>query len=222
MSSAFKGPSYEDAIAFGQRMIQNPADSVSLAGQLATMIANLPPPSGELLSRPHFERASLWTLGCTFENVEVGAVPPPAVIQAQSDVWIRGVSAQAYPLIVADDQETFADFIAFYQALKNTEGTNGRPLFDVNWRIDGKQGFISGGATEVLSPATLVAGDGYWSAPLDWRLQKTQTIEVRVQSRMNQVLPVALSDVDDTNRVIRYLSVAFWVEEISSPSVSGI
>lgn len=222
MTSAFRGPSYEDCIALATRMTQNPADSVSLASQLATMIANLPPPSGELLSRPHFERASLWTLGCTFENVTTDAVPPPAVIQAQSDVWIRGVSAQAYPLIVAEDNDGFVSFVDFYQALKANEGTNGRPLFDVNWRIDGKQGFISGGATEVLGAAPLVAGDGYWTATMDWRLQKTQTIEVRVQSRMNQVFPTTLDDVNDTNRVIRLLVVAFWVEEISSPSVMGI
>jgi hypothetical protein len=222
MSSAFRGPSFDDVIAIAERMAGNPADSVTLAQQLATMVGNLPPPAGELLSRPAFERASLWTLGCTFENIEIDSSPPPQVIQAQDDVWIRGVSAQAYPLFVPDGAADLEAQIAYYRAMSDVAGQNGRLCFDANWRIDGKQGFISGGASEILGPGSVITGDGFWSAPLDWRLQKAQTIEVRVQSRMQDVFPSSLaSPFSSANQVIRYLVVAFWAETLNMPSVMG-
>src|SRR6185503_17351952 len=218
----FRGPSYQDAIAVAQRMAQNPADSVSLVGQLVTLLANLPPPASELLSRPDFERASLWTLGTFFENVTATSSPPLRVIEMQRDVWIRGVQAQAYPLFVETGQapaDALFEQLSFFRELREYASTNGRPLFEANWRLNGKQGFISSGSTEVFAPGAVIAGDGFFSAPMDWRLQKGETLEVRVQSRMSDILPANLAGVSDANRVLRLVTVTFWAEELTAPSV---
>ena len=90
----------------------------------------------------------------------------------------------------------------------------------MNWRLDGRQGFISSGQSEILAPAVGLTGDGFWIAPMDWRLQKDQAIEVRVRSRMLDFLTANLDPafVDDADRTLRWIVVTFWAEEMNQPS----
>ena len=217
-----RGPTLQDAIALAQRMAANPADSVVLAGQLADVIAGLPPSSGELLSRPVFDRASLWSLAAIFQNVEADGEPPPQVIRCQHDVWIRGVQIQAYPKWIGDSEDVN---LALQKILGNrlafgNETTNGRYFVEANWRLDARQGFISSGQAEILAPGDLVAGDGVWQAPMDWKLQKDQTIEVRIRSRMNEIFPPLLDPetFNASDRILALVAVVFWAEELNQPS----
>ncbi len=214
--SSLGGPSLQDAIALAQRMAQNPADSVVLAGQLVELLSSMPPAAGELLSRPAFERASLWTLGCSFENVGLDE-PPPQIIRCQHDVWVRGVTAQAYPeLAFADDDlATLTAAVQLFRQLRFSTGNNGRGLFETNWRLDAKQGFISKGMSEIVAPASMITGDGCWTAAKDWMLQKDQTIEVRVRSLLGDLQ----LDTTVENLSLRWVVVTFWVEELDQPSV---
>lgn len=210
------GVSLEDAIALAQRMASSPADSVALSQQLVDTLSQLPPQAGELLSRPQFERASLWTLGCSFENVPATGAVPPQIIRCQHDVWIRGVQVQAYPDLspFGGDFSTLSLIVQTLRALRFTIGTNGRGLVRVNWRLDARQGFISRGNAEILAPATLISGDGRFSAAKDWQLQKDQTIEVRLESALSQLnLSADIADL-----VLRWVTVCFWAEELDQPS----
>jgi hypothetical protein len=212
-------PTLDDAIALAERMAQNPADAVTLAGQLAELVQSLPPGRSELLSRPAFERASLWSLATSFENIALGAEVGPQIIRCQRDVWIRGVQIQAYVQPLAD---LVADYLAKLRVLERTcrtTGDNWRGAIEANWRLDAKQGFISTGQAEILGRGTLVAGDGFWNAPLDWRLQKDQVIEVRVRNVLDRLIPVGASDVlVAADYTIRWCVVSFWAEELNQPS----
>lgn len=209
------GPStYAEARALAVRMAQNPADAVAFASKLAELIENLPPPKSELLSRYAFDRASLWTLAASFENVAVGPEAPPQEIRVEHDVWIRGVCAVAIPEIPA------AYVNLAYGALLSRQcrfTTNYRQLIELNWRIDARQGFISNGTGEILGPAVLDTGDGEFMAPLDWRLQKDQYIEVRCRSRFDEFQ--TSDNGSPLNASLRWVVVAFWGEELNMPSL---
>jgi hypothetical protein len=214
------GVSIDDAIALSTRMAQSPADSVSLAPQLVQVLQSLPPPAGQLLSRPAFERATLFTLGCSFENVPISAGSiGPQVIRCQHDVWIRGVQVQAYPSFFPITGQSLANvqqIANLFRQLRFSIGTNGRGLVQVNWRLDARQGFISRGSTgEILAPASLISGDGCFDAPKDWILQKDQTIEVRLQSLLDELG----INTADANLILRWVTVCFWAEELDQPSI---
>jgi hypothetical protein len=180
------GPSIQDAIALAQRMATTPADAVAMSSQLVETLQSLPPSPGELLSRPRFDRATLWTLGTTFENVPTTGQVAPQIIRCQHDVWIRSVQVQAYPLLSPFDANfaSLSLIVQLFRALRFSIGSNGRGLLRTNWRLDARQGFVSGGPNEVLASAALISGDGCYPAAKDWMLQKDQTIEVRVESTL--------------------------------------
>jgi hypothetical protein len=54
---------------------------------------------------------------------------------------------------------------------------------------------------------------------MDWRLEKNQIVEVRLQSRMREFLPTGLVDVTDADRILRWVVVTFWGEELRQPSI---
>lgn len=211
-------PSIQDAIALAQRMAQNPSDSIALSGQLVETIQALPPFAGELLSRPYFERASLWTLGCSFENVPATGAVPPQTIRMPHDVWIRAVQIQVYPQLAPFDG-SFAQLslaVQTLRALRFSVGDNGRGFARFNWRLDARQGFISNGQSEILAPGAIIAGDGCFPASKDWQLQKEQTIEIRIESLLGDynLGAQALTDV-----ILRWAVVTFWAEETDQPQI---
>lgn len=215
--------SLDEAIALADRIAANPAEGIKLSDMLADTIDRLPPEPAEILSRPAFERASLWTLATSFENVLPNGEAPPQTILCQHDVWVRGVVGVSIPLIGLTGDPDISTLIEHLQLFRDgcaTQGSNSRGLFEANWRVDARQGFISEGQSEILGPGSLVLGDGFWYAPLDWRLQKDQTIEVRVASRMREFLPDSLGATFDdlTFRILRWVVVAFWAEELRQPS----
>jgi hypothetical protein len=211
----------QDVITVARRMAGNPADSVTLASQLAEMIRALPPDSAEVLSRQVFDRASLWTLGVSFENVDPsGGEVPPQEIRIPHDMWIRGVVGQAYLKLGSTDSDS-GDIFEKVEALalvRNTIGTNGRGFFESNWRLDGKQGFISSGQSEILAPASVIMGDGFFVADMDWQLQKNQVIEVRLRSRVNALFPPNMeTSFSAEEKILRWVTVNFWCEELDQP-----
>lgn len=209
-------PTIEDVRAVLQRMASNAADAAALAATLPDMISNVPPVSAQLLSRPHFERASLWSYVASFENVEFGHEAPPEVIRFQQpDLWVRGVEVTVIPGLAAGaTMDELAASLFQLQQASLAYGTNGRFLFECNWRLDDMQGFISTGISETLEVASLLAGDGSFSAALDWQLQKDQTIEVRVNSLVDRLFPI-----NPTALVLRWITVVFWVERLDQQSV---
>ena len=214
----------DEAIALAGRMASNPVEATTHAQLLVDILERLPPDSAELLSRYYFERASLWTLGVSFENVSPTGEAPAQNILCQHDVWIRGVVMTVIPLHdagteITDIGEFINERLNLFRAACLSQGTNNRYLAEVNWRVDARQGFIGEGQSEILGPGALVAGDGFWYAPLDWRLQKQQTIEVRLASRMNEFIPSGLGDFAGDERILRWVTVNFWAEELDQPSV---
>lgn len=211
----------QDVYSLVQRMIQSPADQVRLASQLRSMVQSLPPEQSELISRYKFDRAGLWSYCANFFDVTDGEEPPVQVIRIPHDSWIRSV--HAYALTALD--EDFKTAQGFRQAARARDivnegtGSNFRGLFEVNWRINTRQGFISSGTGEIRAPATLVAGDGQYPADLDWRLQQEDTIEVRVRNRIGQLYQSTTVPPPDApiSRTIPWIVVDFWAEELPQP-----
>jgi len=211
----------QQAVSLAQRMAGDPSAAVALASQLADLIDRLPPPAGELLSRPVFERATLYTEVLSFENIKPGSLSPIQSIRCQRDLWIRGVSAQAYPSLTAPSAEALFAKLLILNAFSRT--SNGRSLFEVNWRLEGTQGFISKGVEgEILAPAATVTSNGFFHAPLDWQLQTNDTIQVRIRNAARDLFPATLPDeiFSDAELTLRWIVVTFWAEEPrTQPSV---
>jgi hypothetical protein len=207
-------------MALLDRVGQAPADALPLMEQAVQLIRSLPPERAEVLSRFAFELGTLFTLIASFENIEPdGREGPPEVIRMQHDSWVRGVVAGAIPCIAGTTLPDLAETAEDFQNACESFGSGGRFTFETNWRVDDKQGFVSRGAQgEILAPATLVTGDGFWFAPLDWRLQKDQTIEVRVRNLLPDLFPASAFEEPEFG-LLRWVVVAFWVEELKTGSV---
>jgi hypothetical protein len=225
MPGALLPVSLSDVRLMAERMASSASDAVALSSDFGALVSRLGPERGELLSRYRFERASLWSLGVSFENVPPDAVPPQKVIRCNRDMWVRGVVAQAYThLAIAPSDDAVDPELEMWQALGSS-----RNLFDALWRLNSIQGFINAGGQEnapieALEPAATITGDGFFFVPLDWRLEREQTIEVTVRSRMLSVLPAGMvfaTDVElpDILRTLRWIVVSFWCEEIDAPSL---
>lgn len=213
-----KPVSLEQVRAVLQHMNGNAAQAVALAANLPDLLGRLEPPSAQLMSRPQYERATLWTYTAQFEDVETTGEAPPEVIRVQHDLWVRGVNVQVIPgWSFAEGSINAYSAFFFAQRLATINGPNNSWAVELNWRVDARQGFISTGTSETLERASLIAGDGRFSAPLDWRLQKDQTIEVRCRSLLRDFFPAVLLP-DDFAR-LRWVVVTFWGEALRQPSV---
>lgn len=205
-----------------ERIESSPADAIGLLPEAIDEIRRLPPAKGATLTRPVFDPGTLFTLGLAFQDVDLVAEAPPEVIRVQHDSWIRGVVSVAFQRLRNPEGEpiplaTLNLTLQGLQALCASEGTANRYTFETNWRVDARQGFISTGAAgEILAPATLVTGDGFYVAPLDWRLQNDQTIEVRIRSILGELV----GGVDNLNGAIDVplIVVAYWTEEMKQRS----
>lgn len=206
----------DDVRALAQSMVASPANAVQLAGELQTSIQKLPPPRADIITRPDFERAALWTYTASFENLpNSGIVQETQPIEVQRDVWVRSVSACA---IV--QQEEVGELPESYQFAGLNLGANNRWIFEVNWTLEDDRGFITRGLSEILAPGNAVTGDGERSAPVGWRLQKNSTIVVRARSLLAQEQPLLLEPDSESEAVLRWLVVNFWCEEIRQPGIA--
>lgn len=211
----------QEIFSLVQQMIANPADQVTQAARLREMVRALPPEAGELLSRAVFSRCGLWTLVAHFFSVPEGDETPPEVIRMPRDGWIRGVSAAAIVPLSNDgiDAQGIVQAATQRRAVAETTGSNFRGLFELNWRINSKQGFISSGTSEILGTASLITGNGFWKAPMDWRLQLDDTIEVRARLRLQRLFPTDCAE-PSIPREFPWIAVGFEMEELPQPKFS--
>jgi hypothetical protein len=204
-----------------QQMLASPADQVRLASQLRSMVQAMPPPHAELVSRYRFDRAGLWTYSANFFNVAPNVEAPLEVIRIPHDCWIRSV--HAYALTRLDQTFEVANGMLhaarFRDTVNEATGSNFRGLFETNWKLNARQGFISSGVSERLAPATLVCGDGQNAAELDWRLQQEDTIEVRVRNIFRNLFRDSTGSppAKGIYPTIPWVCVSFWAEELPQP-----
>lgn len=204
----------DEVIALTDRMAANPADAVQLAPTLSERIASLPPANSELMTSPRFHLNSKWSYAAIFQNVPVNGVSVPFPIRLPHDTWIRGVVSQVYPGIVLGEDPSVR--LLLNREIARSYGANGRWAVTANWRVDARQGFISSGASqEIFSELALLTGDGFWTAPLDWRMQKDQTIEVTIRNQITGVIPQS-PDFADGDYEIPLCVVTFLGEEITA------
>jgi hypothetical protein len=195
------------------QMLGSASDQVRLMPTLAQQVRQLPPPDSVLLSRPVFDRAGLWSYCGNFFNLGQ-EVTASQVIRIPEPSWIRGVDICVLPSLYFDQ---FPDPGVWLQAAEQRAllcryGTNWRGLVDVDWRLTGKQGFIQDGHGDRDAPATQVSGDGEFSVPLDWRLDRDDGILVRCSNRVNRVLDPECNTY--VERTLRWVAVIFWAEEL--------
>ena len=202
-------PNLDDVKLCASRMASNAADAVALVPQFSELVGALQPTDSLLRTRPHFERGALWTYPALFEFVD--ATDSPTIpLRAQTDLWVRGVVCTVIAGFKVDAEQPLP--VSFLLSL--IAGRNARWTVELKWRLDGSQGFISRGSSEIYAPATLLTGDGEFVAPLDWVIQKDQTINVSCRSLLRQLL------TDTSGKVLfdqplRAVYVAFWGEDLT-------
>ena len=79
---------------------------------------------------------------------------------------------------------------------------------------------MSDGQAEILQDALSITGDGQFSAAIDWRLQKDQTIEVRMRSKLLEIFAGQVQEngvFEDMQ--MRWVVITFWGEALRQPSV---
>jgi hypothetical protein len=194
------------------QMLGNASDQVRMAAALAQRVRELPPPDAELLSRPVFERAGLWSFCCNFFNLEENATESQP-IRIPHDCWIRGVDICVLPSLSFVEVPTTAIWYqaAVMRALLCQYGTNWRGLVDVDWRVPSDQGFVSDGRGDTLGPAAQLSGDGEFSVALDWDLDREDTIIVRCSNQINRIIDPTCDTYIE--RTLPWVAVAFWAEE---------
>ncbi len=196
------------------QMLGNSRDQVALAPLLAQMVRELPPPRSDLLSRPRFDRAGVQSFCANFYRMPEDEEQSQQ-IRISSDAWIRGVSICVLPAIEFEEPpEDPADFYAatVLRSLLCRYGSNWRGLVDVRWRIEDDQGFIGDGQAALSVPATQVSGDGEFSVPMDWRLNRDQQINVMCTNRLERVV----DPICDTylQRTLPWVAVTYWAERV--------
>lgn len=175
--------------------------AMGLTGELVSLVERLPPSYGEGLSRPFVERGSAVVLSQSFLNVPVAPATQSESITMREDVWVRGMTSTAllqWPTIAA---------AAAAGPLQNY-GVNGRPWFEMKFRLNDLQGFVYGPRTETFAPAVLTTGDGRYPSAMDWTLQKNQTIDLTVRSLVARLF------AGRTVPTLRWVSVSVLVQPI--------
>lgn len=202
-------PTIDDVRLCASRMAANAADAIGLVPQFAELVGALQPSDSLLRSRPHFERGALWSYPALFEFLD-GTESPTIPLLAQTDLWVRGVVCTVITGFLTPDSGVGG---LFQRAYSLTYGSNARWTIEAKWRLDDKQGFIARGTSEIYAPAVLLTGDGECVAPLDWVIEKDQTIDVSVRSLVPQLAGTLQQQTPLPP--LRAVYVVFWGEDLS-------
>lgn len=199
---------------------QSPSQAATVADMVSDMVRGLPPERAELASRAQFHLGTDTMLQASFEDLPASSgqgETSPFVLEMPYDCWIRGMVASAIiqvpgALTEGEQLPDVGAFLALQGLMKVISidlGSLGRWSFEASWRLNDRQGFLSRGAGgEVLANATCVLGTGEYPAAADWRLQKDETIEVRVRNAFNELfVPIIPGGI--TELPIRLLTVGF-------------
>lgn len=195
------------------QMLGSASDMVRLAPALSERVRQLPPADADLLSRYAFERAGLYSYVANFFDLPEDA-PQSQNIRIPDDCWIRGVDVCVLPALYFEELPDAATWLTATQLRANLSrryGMGWRGLVDVDWRIPSQQGFIQDGYGDLLAPASQVAGDGEFSVPLDWRLQREDTIIVRCANRINRTVDAECATY--LKRTLPWVAVVFRAEK---------
>ncbi len=171
-------------------MAANPAAAASHAIQLPELVRRLPPDVDALATRAEYQRGISYSLPLLFEDVEPGVeVSARPIRLSLGDVWFRSMTAQAYPDVVLTDPEQGDIAFALGTAYRRAFLPGWRGSFEVSYQLDGRQGFVSGGTSEVFVSAA--SGTGYVGQPnpIDWRLQRSQVIRASIRFRQDLLPP---------------------------------
>jgi hypothetical protein len=226
MTQNMSPPTLQQIATLAGEMAANPTDALHNMRMLAKWLGAMPPPEAELMSPPAFKPTSLWTNAAVFENVAPDEIREGIQVRAQRNLWIRGVVAQAIPIFESPDGEPLTRNVLDSLATANRvifcpNATNFRGLFEMNYRLNGSQGFISrGGSTETFAPAVTITGDGLWQAPMDWKLETNDHIQVSIRNttqRRNSTPPGSIN----VAQTLRLVVVAFWGVDMGTWSPTG-
>lgn len=208
--------SIEDLQGLLSRLSADPGEAVRSAADLSDLVASLEPPAMGIASRPHFERASEYAFPMVFEHVGADAiVGPKSIVASWGDVWVRGLTATCFPLIYLPEGATFAARADRLQRFRWDLGPEWRALFDLEYEIDGKHGFVSDGFADLQGDARELTGDGEAPVPLDWTLQRDQVIQVKLHSKLAE-LNLDAGGTFPTFAELRYVVVCFWAKDLSA------
>lgn len=210
-------PTLNDVRLCASRMASNAADALNLVPAFAELVEGLQPADSLLRSRPEFERGALWSYPALFEFVEANSEQPLQVLTAQTDLWIRGVNCTVITGFQQGSGGAAEGLI--FSVLSLLYGRNSRFIIEAKWRLDEAQGFISRGTSETFAPAVLITGDGEYNAPLDWVIEKDETIEVSIRSLVPQLLGTAQPETPLPP--LRAVWIAFWGEDLRGQIGAG-
>lgn len=201
-----------------ERMAANPAESVHQMRVLAKMLHEMPPHESVLLSRPEWNRATLWSSTAVFENLAPNQ-DDTQLVRSQRDLWLRGVAIQVVPQLplLPPNGETLTDQILGSRLIAAMQPgtTNFRQFVEWTLRLDGDLGFFSTGQSgEAFINAMGAGGDGERSMPMDWRLWTNQHIEVTVRNVTQRLFGPLVEEEAAAGFPLRAVYVTFWGLEI--------
>lgn len=198
------------------RLAADPGEAVRAAADLPDLIASLEPPAMGIASRPHFERATEYTFPMVFEHVgEDQIIGPKPIVASFGDVWVRGMTATCFPLVDLPEGVVFEQRCDRIQRFRWDLGPEWRGLFDLEYEIDGKHGYIQDGFTDVMADARELTGDGQQMVPLDWVLQRDQVIQVKLRSKLADLALGPAADFT-TFAELRYVVITFWAKDLAA------
>lgn len=201
----------EQCASLAEELAANPAEAVHQLPLLRKWLRDLPPPRAQLLSRPEWNVASLWTNVAAFENVQVNE-ERIEIVRCQRDLWLRGCVATVIPAFQPGEDPTSLEElitqVVSARSIINFSSRQFRQLFEMSLRLDGDLGFFSRGQSgEVMIGAEGATGTCERAAKMDWALTTNQHIEVRIR---NNSLWIGGSLLDFGGIPIRAIFVAFW------------
>lgn len=223
MSGNLQPPTLEQIARLAGEMAANPTDALHQMRMLAKWLGAMPPPQAELMSPPAFKHTSLWTNAAVFENVAPDEVREGVEVRCQRDLWIRGVVAQAIPVFENFDldQDTLTNSLLLNRVTFCPNAANYRGLFELNYRLNGSQGFISQGRSrEAFAPAVAITGDGLYQAPMDWKLETNDHIQVSIRNTSQRRNSTPVGSLD-TAQTLRLVVVSFWGVDMGAWSPTG-
>lgn len=194
----YSNPQLQRIVARLRELQRNPAMAVGSGPMLIPeLLQQLPAQVSAEATRADYTRGISYSLPLVFEDVLPGEVTTSQSIRLTvGDFWVRGMTAQAYPdfrFETVEQQQGVSAAIGL--GYKRFISENLRGAFDFNFDLDDRQGFVTDGDSEVFTSGAASVGIGARPTPVDWRLQRSQTIRGTLRNRIEASLPAEIATV---------------------------
>jgi len=212
MSHDMQPPTLQDVLSLAETAASSGANAVHHMTQISQALRNLPPAAGEILTQPKWRAASLWSYAANVQNLAPNQ-EKTAQIRLPAPVWMRGVVTGVIP-VLAFGTQTPSQVLEAWQLIRQ-QASNYRSLIEVSWRLNGRQGWVSTGTGEAQAAANTISGDGTYLERLDWKLEREDTIDVRIRNVSNRLVSSLPGEAGAGGGfTLAMVNVVFWAQKL--------